>query len=89
MKTRQEIFSVIQANMRAILSGVDGQEIVEDKSMRDYGADSLEMVEVVSRSMKQLQIKVPRSKLVPVSNLGELVDAFEQEAAKMAPSEAR
>ncbi len=80
--TRQEIFEVIQGNMRTIIASVNGQEIAESKSMRDYGADSLEMVEVVSRSMKQLKIKVPRARLVPVTNLKELVDVFENEAKK-------
>jgi acyl carrier protein len=80
--TREEIFTVIQSNMRMIIPAIDGQEITDTKSMRDYGADSLEMVEVVSRSMKQLKIKVPRARLVPVTNLKELVDVFEEEAAK-------
>jgi acyl carrier protein len=44
--------------------------------MRDFGADSLEVVEVTSRSMKQLGLRVPRSDLVKVSNIGELADAF-------------
>ncbi len=82
--TRQEIFSVIQANMQMIIPKMDGQEIIEAKSMRDYGADSLMMVEVVSRSMKQLKIKVPRAKLVSVTNLKELLDVFEQEARQVA-----
>lgn len=82
--TREQIFSVIQSNMRMIIPGVDGHEITDTKSMRDFGADSLEMVEVVSRSMKQLKIKVPRARLLPVTNLKELVDVFEEEAAKQA-----
>ncbi len=80
--TRDEIFTVIQANMRTIIPAINGQEIVDAKSMRDYGADSLEMVEVVSRSMKQLKIKVPRARLAPVTNLKELVDVFEEESKK-------
>ncbi len=80
--TRQEVFSVIQSNMRMIIPGMDGKEIAEEKSMRDFGADSLMMVEIVSRSMKQCKIKIPRAKLVPVTNLKELLDVFEQEAAK-------
>ncbi len=82
--TREEIFSVIQSNMRTIIPGANGQEIIDTKSMRDYGADSLEMVEVVSRSMKQLKIKVPRARLVPVTNLKELIDVFAEEAVKQA-----
>jgi len=84
--TRQEIFSVIQTNMRTIIPSMDGKEILEENSMRDFGADSLMMVEVVSRSMRQLKIKVPRVKLVPVRNLKELVDVFEQEASKAVAS---
>jgi acyl carrier protein len=72
--------------MRTIIPSMDGKEILEENSMRDFGADSLMMVEVVSRSMKQLKIKVPRVKLVPVRNLKELVDVFEQEASKVVAS---
>jgi acyl carrier protein len=80
--SREEIFSVISANVRAIIRGADGKEILETNSMRDYGADSLEMIEVVSRSMKQLRIKVPRARLLPVKNLKELIDVFEEFAVK-------
>jgi len=79
---REVIFEAIRSNMRMIIPGVDGHEVLETNTMRDFGADSLEMVEVVSRSMKQLKIKVPRAKLLPVKNLKELVDVFEESAAK-------
>ncbi len=80
--TRQEIFSVICQNARLIVPGVGDKEILETNSMRDYGADSLEIVEVVSRSMKQLRIKVPRAKLLPAKNMKELVDIFEEVASQ-------
>ncbi len=73
---REKILAVIRANIWAIIEGARGQSILETNSMRDFGADSLEIVEVTSRSMKQLGIRVPRSDLVSVSNIGELVDAF-------------
>jgi acyl carrier protein len=46
--------------------------------MRDFGADSLEIVEVVSRSMKQCRRKVRRTDLAEVKNLGELLDLLEK-----------
>jgi acyl carrier protein len=85
---REEIFSVIKANMQAIIEGARGKNIRETNSMRDFGADSLEIVEVVSRSMKQLRIKVPRAQLLDVKDLRDLVDAFERTANK-APALAR
>jgi acyl carrier protein len=79
---RKEIFGVVKANMQAIIEGARGKDIRETDSMRDFGADSLEIVEVVSRSMKQLRIKVPRAQLLDVKNLSDLVDAFERAANK-------
>ncbi len=82
--TREEIFNVVKANVQTVIEGAKGQEITETNSMRDYGADSLEIVEVVSRSMKQLKIKVPRTVLSDARNLGDLVTLFEQANAKSA-----
>jgi acyl carrier protein len=78
---REEIVETIKSNMRMIIAGVGDKDILDSNSMRDFGADSLEMVEVVSRSMKQLKIKVPRAKLLNVQNLNELVDVFMESAA--------
>jgi len=85
---RAEIFDIIKSNMQAIIEGSRGKNIREINSLRDFGADSLEMVEVVSRSMKQIGIQVPRSELLTVRNLGDLVDVFERTANRtkgMAP----
>lgn len=82
--TRDQILGVIQENVRNTVP--DAENIVLDETMRmtDYGADSLDIVEVVSRSMKDLQIKVPRSELMLADDLKELVDLFEEAVQKKA-----
>ncbi|RSM73670.1 acyl carrier protein [Kibdelosporangium aridum] len=75
--TREDIFAVVKKNIATVIEGAEGLEVTETASMKDFGADSLEMVEVVSRSMKELRIKIPRTELSTVSNLKELVDIFE------------
>jgi len=80
--TREEIFAVVKENMASIIDGVDVDVITEDQSMNDYGADSLEIVEVVSRSMKQLRLRIPRTKLLIAKNLSDLLDLFEEAEAK-------
>jgi len=84
--TREDIFAAVKANMQAIIDGAQGKQILETDSMRDFDADSLQIVEVVSRSMKQLKIKVRRTELSGARNLSDLLDLFEQ-AAMMAPVE--
>lgn len=79
--SRDEMFAVVKANIQEIIEGAKGAEIKETDSMRDYGADSLEIVEVVSRSMKQLKIKVPRTELSGARSLKDLLDLFEKSAA--------
>ncbi|MET0556492.1 MAG: phosphopantetheine-binding protein [Vicinamibacteria bacterium] len=82
--TRQAMFEVIKSKIREIVEGAADVEIDENASMRDLGADSLEIVEVVSRSMKELKIKVPRTELSGARNLKELLDLFEKSAASSA-----
>jgi acyl carrier protein len=66
--------------MEEVIEGAKGQHISESQSMRDFGADSLEVVEVVSRSMKQLRLKVQRAELGGAKNLKDLLDLFEKAA---------
>ncbi|MGQ0842368.1 phosphopantetheine-binding protein [Actinokineospora sp.] len=80
--TRAEILAVIQGNITKVVEGARGTEISPEASLKDdFGADSLEIVEVVSRSMKELKVKVPRTELSKAANIGELVDIFERFAA--------
>ncbi len=84
--TREEIFTVIKAQVIKVIDGAEGIDIKESDSMADYGADSLEIVEVVSRAMKETRIKVPRTELSTAENLSDLLDLFEKAAAAKAAS---
>ena len=80
---RNEIFTVLKSNIEAIIDGAQGREIQEHDSMiNDYGADSLETVEVISRTQKKLKIKIPLTKTSEVNNLKELLDLFETYSSK-------
>lgn len=84
--TRHDIFEVLKSNMYKIVEGSRDVAVSEEKSMKDYGADSLEMVEVVSRSMKQMKLKIPRTELSTARNLKDLLDLFEKAAAAQPPA---
>ena len=42
--------------------------------MKEYGANSLDIVEVVSGAMRELKVKVPRTELNKLTNIDQLVD---------------
>ncbi|MGE0432499.1 MAG: phosphopantetheine-binding protein [Planctomycetota bacterium] len=76
--TRDEIMKVVIDNLKDNLEDIEDENIDPSKSMKELGANSLDIVEVVSCSMRELKIKVPRSELADISNVNELVDLFTQ-----------
>jgi acyl carrier protein len=79
--TREHIFEIIKTNLHKVVESTRDVAISEERSMKEYGADSLEIVEVVSRSMKELKLKIPRTELSGAKNLRDLLDIFERRAA--------
>jgi acyl carrier protein len=70
--------------VKHLVEAVDGltPEKVDPKlSMKDLGANSLDIVEVVSSSMRELKIKIPRSELVKLTNVDGLVDLLHAKAS--------
>ncbi len=80
--TREQIMDVIKKNIAANIDDIDGATIDPKKSMKDYGANSLDMIEVVSTTMRELKIKVPRSELTDINNIEQLADKFMEYANK-------
>lgn len=77
---RGVLLDTLKNNIHTIVGRRVEREVAEDISMKDLGADSLEMVEVVSRTMKQLKIRVPRTELSKAQNIGQLLDLLERHA---------
>jgi acyl carrier protein len=57
---------------------VKKEDIDVSKSMKDYGANSLDIIEVVSCSMRELNLKIPRSELTDIKDINELAEKFAQ-----------
>ena len=84
--TREHVLEVVTRHLVDTIEELEGVEIDPAKSMRDLGANSLDIVEVVSASMRELKVKVPRDQLNKLTNIDELVELLhksvqEKEAA--------
>ena len=75
---KAEIRDVVLKHVRENVDGLEGVDIDTRKSMAEYSASSLDIVEVVSASMRELQISIPRTRLSDVKNIDELVELFHQ-----------
>jgi acyl carrier protein len=78
--TREDILRTVQKHLAAVLDGVDAADLDPQRSMKDYGANSLDIVEVVSATMRELRVKIPRSELSKLTNMDQLVEMLHQAA---------
>jgi acyl carrier protein len=73
---REQVLDVVTKHIRNNGDGLDGTPIDSSQSMKEIGLSSLDTVEVVSASMRELRIRVPRTELANLANIDELVDLF-------------
>ncbi len=81
---REHVLKVVSKHLMDAVDGLEESKIDPARSMKDLGANSLDIVEVVSRSMRELKVKVPRSELSKLTNINELVETL-LKAASTAP----
>ena len=72
--TKEKILEVIKQSIVDNLDDVELDNIDPQKAMSDYGANSLDIIEVVSNAMRELDIKIPRSQLADITNIDQLAD---------------
>jgi acyl carrier protein len=82
---REHVLKVVSKHLMDAVDGLEESKIDPARSMKDLGANSLDIVEVVSRSMRELKVKVPRSELSKLTNINELVDTLLKAASTAAP----
>ena len=75
---REEVLNVVIKNIKLNVDGLEETEIDPQKSMAEYGTNSLDIVEIVNSSLRELQIKVPRTQLADLKNINDLVDLLTQ-----------
>jgi acyl carrier protein len=71
--TREHVQAVVAKHLANAIDGLDPATIDPSRSMIDYGANSLDIVEVVSGAMRELKVKVPRAELNKLRNMNDLV----------------
>ena len=74
MITRDRILEIVKEHLMNNLEDLDEAKFDPSRSMKELGANSLDIVEVVSCTMRDLKIKVPRSELSKLTNIDGLVD---------------
>ena len=82
--SKEDILDIIKEHLMDNLEDMDEAEFDADKSMKDMGANSLDIVEVVSCTMRDLKVKVPRAELSKMETVIQLVDLLHHTAVEKA-----
>ena len=72
--TRENVLATVKKYILDVTEGLSEDRIDPAMSMKDLGINSLDIVEVVSCSMRELKVKVPRSELSKLTDINGLVD---------------
>ena len=76
--TRNDVLAIVKKHIVDVAEDLTEDKINPIMSMKELGINSLDIVEVVSCSMRELKIKVPRSELSELTNIDRLVDLLHQ-----------
>ena len=76
--TKDDVLGVIIKHFKTTVEGAERVQVDPAMSMKDLGASSLDMVEIVALSMRELKVKVPRSQMAKLTNVGGLADLLYQ-----------
>lgn len=84
---RQAILEVIEKHLIRSVDDLEPGMIDPEKKLSDYGANSLDIVEIVSGAMRELKVRIPRTELSEIQDIGGLADKFELHGSKTTTTE--
>lgn len=73
---REQILNVVVKHIKLNVDGLENIEIDPHKTIVEYGASSLDSVEIVSACMRELKIKIPRTEVSSFKTIDDLVELF-------------
>lgn len=82
---RDAVYKVVTEYLLKTVVDLDEARIDPRQSMLEMGATSLDIVEIVSVSMRKLQVKVPRAALSELKCLNDLVDLLHRVVSEQRP----
>ncbi|MBD3316026.1 MAG: acyl carrier protein [Chitinivibrionales bacterium] len=76
--TKEQVFDVVKKVVMEILPDVESEQISMEKSLKDLGANSIDRMEVTTRSMEELGLELPQMTFAKVGNIEGLVEVLSE-----------
>ncbi len=72
--TRDEVLAVVVKNVKEIVPELEKAGVDLNKTYRELDINSLDLVEIVTGTMRELKAKIPINELTTVKTTNDLVD---------------
>jgi polyketide biosynthesis acyl carrier protein len=79
---RTEVAALVRGVVGSILPALPAAEIVEDRHLKELGADSVDRVEIILTVLDRLGVDEPMSSFSSLPNLGALVDFLVEKGSR-------
>ena len=73
---QQDVQRIVLRHLHELVPGTQNTPIDLGTPLVELGADSLDLVDVASRSMQEMGVTIPRSEIGRIRTLGDLVDVL-------------
>lgn len=77
---KELILNTIEKHLTRSIGTLPDGKMDPSKKLTDYGANSLDIVEIVSGTMRELKVRIPRTELSEIKNIEGLIDKFIEHA---------
>jgi acyl carrier protein len=77
---KEVILNTIEKHLIRSIGVLPDGKIDPSRKLSDYGANSLDIVEIVSGTMRELKVRIPRTELSEIKNIEGLIDKFTEHA---------
>ena len=74
--THDQVRTVVFRHLHELVPGTAERSIDELAPLHDIGVDSLDLVDVASRSMQELEVKLPRAEVGRIRTMNDLIQAL-------------
>ena len=81
--SKEHVFEAVKNVIVEILPDVNTDTISIEKQLKDLGANSIDRMEIVTKSMQALEIKIPLMSFAGVSNIEGLVEVLTENFSKI------
>ncbi len=72
--TRDDVMAVVIKNVKEIVPELETADVDLNKTYRELDVNSLDLVEIVTGTMRELKVKIPINELTTVKTTNNLVD---------------